>query len=240
MDRLDKIIAGQTGLSRKDVHKAVAAGRICVDGKIASKADIKIDPQNCTITLDGAEISYKKYRYFLLNKPAGVVTESANKQRATVMDIFRNEPRWENLFPVGRLDKDTTGLLLITDDGDYAHRVISPKSRVEKRYVVWVDAPVPESACHRFSEGIVLADGTVCLPAEINISSKEPCCAEIVVYEGKYHQIKRMLGVLDLGVERLHRASVATLSLPDNLAAGEYVELTAEQAYSVFTNVENE
>ena len=132
------------------------------------------------------------------------------------------------------MDKDTTGLLLITDDGDYAHRVISPKSGVEKEYQVEVDSPIPETASEEFRKGIVLADGTKCLPAEIKVWPAAKDKADIVVFEGKYHQIKRMLGTLDLGVNKLHRRRIASLYLPDNLPPGAYLEISRDMAYSVF------
>ncbi len=234
MDRLDKIVAGQTGMTRSRAHKVIAAGQVSVDGNVCKKPDTKVDPENQSILVNGQEITYKKYRYFVLNKPAGLLTASTDKTRATVLDLFRNVPRHDHLFAVGRLDKDTTGLLIITDDGDYAHKVISPKSRVEKEYLVEVDAPVTPDAKERFREGIILADGTKCLPAEICIDPENSCKASITVFEGKYHQIKRMLGVLELGVVKLHRARIASLTLPDNLKSGEFAEITREEAYSVF------
>ena len=232
MERLDKIIAGHTGLTRKEVHTAIAKGMAAVDGIVAKKADLKIDPEIQNITFQGQDICYKKFRYFLLNKPSNLLTATSDSRRETVIDLFSAEPRYKNLFPVGRLDKDTTGLLLVTDDGDYAHRVISPKSRVEKEYIAHTDLPVPDDAAEKFLNGITLADGTQCLPAKLY--KIEDNCAGIVVFEGKYHQIKRMLGVVGLGVEKLHRCRIANLLLPDKLAAGEYVELTREEAYSVF------
>ena len=232
MERIDKIIAGHTGLTRKEVHKAIAKGMAAVDGTVIKKADQKVDPENQIITFSGQEICYKKYRYFLLNKPSNLLTATSDSRRQTVIDLFSAEPRYKNLFPVGRLDKDTTGILLVTDDGDYAHRVISPKSRVEKEYIAYTDLPIPPNAAEDFLNGITLADGTKCLPAKLSAAGEK--CARIVVFEGKYHQIKRMLGVIGLGVEKLHRCRIASLSLPDKLPAGEYVELSREEAYSVF------
>ena len=230
---MDKILAGQTGMTRKEAHKAIASGIVTVDGAVVKKSDLKFDPDAAVITLEGCAIGYKKNRYFLLNKPKGILTASTDKRRVTVIDLFKGEPHYERLFAVGRLDKDTTGLLLITDDGDYAHRVISPKSRVEKEYIAKVDAPIPESAAEAFRQGIILADGTKCLPAEIKVGESDRTVAHITVFEGKYHQIKRMLGTLELGVEELHRSRIASLTLPDNLKPGEYTELSREEAYAV-------
>lgn len=234
MDRIDKVVAGLTGMTRKEVHKVLAAGRVSVDGVLLKKSDAKIDPETQMVALDGCELIYKKYRYFILNKPSGLLTASTDKKRETVMDLFSGEPHYDRLFPVGRLDKDTTGLLLVTDDGEYAHRVISPKSGVEKEYVAIVDTPISDSAKDEFAKGIVLADGTKCLPAELRITNSEGTQVEIVVFEGKYHQIKRMLGVVGAGVVALHRKRIANLILADNLPNGEYVEITREEAYSVF------
>lgn len=234
MDRIDKILAAQTGMTRKEAHKVIASGAVAVDGNVVKSKDFKVNPETQSITLSGNPIGYKKNRYFLLNKPAGVLTASTDKSRETVIDLFKAEPHYERLFAVGRLDKDTTGLLIITDDGDYAHRVISPKSGVEKEYIAVVDGEIPQNAESVFAEGIVLADGTKCLPAKLVVAGQDRREAHITVFEGKYHQIKRMLGTLELGVNKLHRKRISSILLPDNLAAGEYIEIDRETAYSVF------
>lgn len=233
MDRLDKIISAATGLTRKETRRAISGGLVEVNRIIEKKADRKVDVQTDMITLEGRNIGYKEHVYYLLNKPKGLLTASADRRRETVLDLFRSEPRYGKLFAVGRLDKDTTGLLLVTDDGDYAHKVISPKSRIEKEYRALVDAPLPPDAVQAFEKGIVLADGTQCLPARVREDEQDPRCVYITVFEGKYHQIKRMLGTLDMGVEELRRIRIAGLKVPDGLAEGEYVEISRENAMSV-------
>lgn len=233
MERLDKILSAQTGMSRKDSRRAIAEGAVCVNTVPVKKPETKIEPLNDKISLNGREVEYEKFVYYLLNKPAGLLTASTDSRRPTVLDLFKNEPRYSKLFAVGRLDKDTTGLLLITDDGEYAHKVISPKSRIEKEYEITVDAPIPETAAEAFEKGIVLADGTKCLPAKIKVDKQNNFRGFITVFEGKYHQIKRMLGTMELGVVTLRRLRIANLVLPEGLAEGEFVRLTRERAYSV-------
>ncbi len=223
--RLDKFISDQKNLPRKDCRKLIWSGAVTVDGAIERAIDRKIDPEKNGISLKGEDISYKKFVYIMLNKPKGVLSAASDKSRETVIDLVPDGLKRKNLFPVGRLDKDTTGLLIITDDGDFAHQVISPKSEIPKRYSVLLDGELPEDASDKFKKGVVLADGTKCLPAELYPSPENPNLCEVVIFEGKYHQIKRMFGVLDLGVEELKRLSIGELKLPQNLEVGSCLEL---------------
>ena len=232
--RLDKIIASQTTLSRSQVEKLIRAGKVLVDGKAARKADQKADPDLSEIVLDGRPLRYEKYAYFMLNKPAGVLSATKEPGRNTVIDLVEAETGRRGLFPVGRLDRDTTGLLLVTDDGDFAHKVISPKSDIEKAYRARLDGPVDERIIRRFSEGIVLADGTLCLPAALEVLESENASGdeshvEIVVQEGKYHQVKRMFGVVGLGVVSLRRVRIGGLELDENLPEGSSRPLSEEE-----------
>ncbi|MBQ6847412.1 MAG: rRNA pseudouridine synthase [Clostridia bacterium] len=231
LQRLDKIIASQSGISRTDAKADIRHGLVSVDGAVSRDPSVLISVENAEIIYKGQAVSYKKYIYIVMNKPKGVLSASNDKNRKTVVDLVPPELSRSGLFPVGRLDKDTTGLLLITDDGQFAHRVISPKSDIKKVYEVLLDAPIPTDAVEKFSAGVVLADGTKCLPADLKII--EPQKARVEIREGKYHQIKRMFGVLDLGVNQLKRLSVGGLTLPKELNEGECRELTESELKNV-------
>lgn len=219
--RLDKLIASQTDLSRSQASALVRAGRVFVDGKRARSADQKADPDRAEIVVDGKLLRYEKYVYYMLNKPAGVLSASRDPDRPTVVDLVEASCGRKGLFPVGRLDRDTTGLLLVTDDGDFAHRVISPRSEIEKTYRVGLDGRVTAEIIRRFAEGIILADGTPCLPATLRLLEEgDAPLAEVTVQEGKYHQIKRMFGVVGLGVTTLQRIRIGELLLDKSLAEG--------------------
>ena len=221
--RLDKLIATQCGFSRKEAHRVIKSGRVAVNGKSADDISAGICPQEDRVTLDGTEILYKEHIYLMMNKPAGVLSASNDPKRETVVDLVPDHLRRNGIFPVGRLDKDTTGLLLLTDDGDFAHEVISPKKRVSKSYLVSLDGELTDDLPERFHDGITLADGTRCRPARLEIL--EPQKARLILCEGKYHEVKRMFGTADLGVTALHRESLGELALPVDLKSGETVEI---------------
>lgn len=232
--RLDKLISNQTSLSRSQVRKLVTKGKVTVNGNIVRIFDTKVDDIYDCICVDGQKINYSKFVYFLLNKPKGILSASNDKSRKTVVDLIDSKYSSRNLFPVGRLDKDTTGLLIITDDGDIAHKIISPKSKIPKTYLVELDGNLSDSIVEKFIKGVVLADGTVCSPATLEIISDNT--ARVTITEGKYHQIKRMFGTVGLGVNNLHRLSIGNLVLPDNLRAGEYSEISLD-FIKLFINV---
>ncbi len=227
LQRIDKIIASQSGISRTTAKADIKKGVVSVDGKICRDPSALISPENSEIIYNGQAISFKKHIYIVMNKPKGVLSASSDKKRKTVVDLVPPELFRQGLFPVGRLDKDTTGLLIITDDGQFAHKVISPKSNIEKLYEVCLDAPVYDDVKEKFSQGIVLADGTQCLPATLEIIEHQR--ARVKIREGKYHQIKRMFGVMNLGVEELKRLSIGGFALPDELNEGECRELTESE-----------
>lgn len=229
--RLDRYIANQTGLSRNESKEMLKSLRVTVNGKMEKNYDAKINTETDVVCLDGSKISYSEFVYILMNKPKGVLTATEDKNQKTVLDLVPADYKRKNLAPVGRLDKDTTGLLLITDDGQFSHKVISPKSDIKKVYRVVLDGPIPDNASEEFSKGIVLADGTKCLPAKLQIEGENQALVEI--REGKYHQIKRMFGVLDLGVVELKRLKVGGFSLPDDLREGECRELTEAEISSI-------
>ncbi|MCI8359997.1 MAG: rRNA pseudouridine synthase [Clostridiales bacterium] len=225
--RLDKILASQTDLSRSQAAALIRTGRVLVDGKRARSADQKADPDRAEIVIDGQPLRYEKYVYYMLNKPAGVLSASRDPDRPTVVDLVEAGGGRKGLFPVGRLDRDTTGLLLLTDDGDFAHRVISPKSGIEKIYHARLDGRVTPDMIQRFAEGVTLADGTPCLPAGLRLLEEgDAPLAEVAVQEGKYHQIKRMFGVVGLGVTALQRIRIGGLVLDKGLVEGACRPLT--------------
>lgn len=202
----------------------IRAGRITVDHCPVSSPEFQLDPETSVVALDGQEIGYKKFRYFMMNKPSGILTEDVDTLLPEELSRLR-------LFPVGRLDKDTTGLLLLTNDGDYAHRVISPKYEVWKCYEAETEGIPDEKDAAVFAGGIPLSDFT-CLPAELIPSGGNTC--RVLVREGKYHQVKRMLGYVGKPVLHLHRLSIGALQLKSELEPGFVCEISQEEADLVF------
>ncbi len=229
MERLDKIVALLTGGSRKDARGMVLRGRVTVNGAVSGNIALKVDPNKDDIKIDGQSYTYKKYVYIMINKPKGILSASNDKTRETVVDLVKPEYNREGLFPVGRLDKDTTGLLIITDDGDFGHKVISPKSMIEKEYLVTLDKPITRDGIKTLEAGVILADGTVCRPAKVKPANHGSTKIYITITEGKYHEIKRMLGVIGLGVDELDRVRIGNLCKDDKLKHGQYRELTPEE-----------
>ena len=221
--RLDKYISDCGAASRREIKQIVKAGRVSVNGLPAKAPEEKIDADSVEVRVDGALLSYKKYRYYMLNKPAGLLSATDDGKQETVIDLFPPELKKAGLFPVGRLDKDTTGLLLITNDGDFAHKVISPKSGIIKTYHAHTSEPADASDVEAFAEGLILADGTQCRPAGLTLLRDGSCLVEVT--EGKYHQVKRMLASRGKPVTALKRLSIGALSLDDDLSPGQFREL---------------
>ena len=236
-ERLDKYIASQTTLSRKEAQRAIREKRVTLNGDIVRSPDVKSDPDADTVTLDGKALSYKQYVYYMMNKPQGVVSATEDKLERTVLDILPAEYRRDGLFPAGRLDKDTTGLLILTNDGDYAHRMLSPKKHVTKRYIAALDKIPGEEISARFEEGIVLGDGTVCKSGQARILDHNR--VEVVISEGKYHQVKRMFAALGYHVTALERIQIGALALDRSLADGQTREMTENEAQAVFLSPDN-
>ena len=232
LQRLDKLLADQTTLSRRDATARIRSGRVAVDGVPVRDPSRKVDETACAITLAGQAIAYRRYLYIMLNKPAGILCVSRDPHAPTVVDLLDETERCRDLFPAGRLDKDTTGMVLLTDDGDYAHRMLAPKKHVDKRYLVTLDAQVNEETCRAFAAGMTLANGDVCREAVCEILPNKQ--ALVTLREGKYHQIKRMFAACGYHVEALHRLSMGGLELDPALAPGEYKILTDNEAMTVF------
>ena len=230
--RLDKLLADMGIASRKELRDVIRAGRVQVDGLPETHPERKLDPEQARITLDGETLRYQRFHYYMLDKPVGVVTATEDKKQQTVLDLLTPEMRRMGLFPVGRLDKDTSGLLLLTDDGDFAHRVISPKSCIKKRYYAEVEGEADAEDAEAFSRGIILGDGTQCLPAQLEALGGGRCI--ITVMEGKYHQVRRMLASRGKPVLVLRRLSIGGLELGDELGPGGYRELDEKDLCTLF------
>ena len=229
--RLDRLLSELGVASRSELRSIIRAGRVKVDGAVVTAPDRRVDAQINTISLDGELLRWQRFRYFMMDKPEGVLSVTEDRRQETVLDRLPPELKKLELFPVGRLDKDTSGLLLLTNDGDFAHRVISPKSGVEKRYRAEVEGIPDEADVRAFAEGIVLADGTHCLPARLEINGESVCY--VTVMEGKYHQVKRMLAACGKPVKHLRRLSVGSLELGESLEPGGIRELGQEDLCKV-------
>lgn len=226
MERLDKIIANRGIASRREVKELVRQGRVLVDGVPASAPDVKVSAEKVAITVDGVPVSGERYTYLLLHKPAGVLTATEDKHQPTVMELLPESLRRRGLAPVGRLDKDTEGLLLFTDDGDLLHRLISPKKQVPKVYFARHEGDSTEDDVAAFAAGLVLKDGTVCLSAKLEPLGHGESL--VTVCEGKYHQVRRMLASRGHFVTYLERRSEGPLSLGD-LPRGQARALTENE-----------
>jgi 16S rRNA pseudouridine516 synthase len=189
--RLDKLISDGGAASRREAKALVQAGRVLVDGRPAASAADKYDPEAVSVTVNGVPLGVTKHIYLMLNKPAGVLSATEDPRSSTVLDLLPEEYRRRKPFPVGRLDKDTTGLLLLTDDGDFAHRVISPRHKVPKLYEAEVEGTPTAEDVRAFEKGLRLSDGTECLPARLLPAGGS--LVRVEVFEGRYHQVKRML-----------------------------------------------
>ncbi len=222
--RLDKMLADMGYGTRSEIRKACREKRIAVNGIVTRDSSVHIDPETDVISVDGEPVIYTEYVYFMLNKPSGVIS-AVRDDRETVVDLIDCGVR--GLFPVGRLDRDTEGLLLITNDGMLGHQLLSPKHHVEKEYAVTVKNPLKETDIQRIRRGITIDGGEVCRPAEMNILDAYHCT--VILTEGKYHQVKRMFQALDNEVAALKRIRMKHLVLDPKLAPGEYRELTAEE-----------
>jgi len=234
--RLDKLISAAAGVSRTEAKAMLRAGRVRLDGDPVTDGAVRAE-ETAELTLDGAPLRYRKHVYLMMHKPAGVLSATEDRRDRTVLDLLPEALRRQELFPAGRLDKDTTGLLILTSDGDFCHRVISPKQEVWKRYLAVTAGPLLPEHAARFREGLRLEDGLCCLPAGLEIlrSGEESECI-VTLREGKFHQVKRMLAACGAPVTRLHRLSVGGLELDPALAPGEARELTEEERERVFSS----
>lgn len=224
--RLDKLLTHLNCGSRKEVGAFIRAGRVAVDGAVVRDPAYKVDPDLASVALDGQLQCYRAQRYFMLNKPAGVITASRDGRHRTVLDLFPESER-RGLFAVGRLDKDTEGLLIVTDDGALSHALMSPGRHVPKVYEAVVEGTLAPDAAARFAAGLTLKDGTVCLPAKLEILSEAPAqTVRVTLREGKYHQVKRMVAAVGGLVVGLRRVRLGGLALDPALGPGAFRMLT--------------
>lgn len=231
VQRLDKIISNLGYGSRKEIKAIARKGLIEVDGVIVKDSSMNVDPEKSIIKINGEEIFYREYIYLMMNKPDGVISATHDNRDETVIDLLEIDHQAFDPFPVGRLDKDTVGLLLLTNDGELNHRLISPKWKVDKVYYAKIDKKVTEKDIEAFKKGITLDDGYVCKEAKLEIlnASDEGSEINLTIQEGKFHQVKRMFEAVDKKVVYLKRIEFGGLSLDEELEEGEYRELTEEE-----------
>lgn len=236
MDRLDKILVSQNVGSRKEVQKLIKDGAVCINGECVKQPQCKVDAVTDEITVGGQPLLYSKYVYIMMNKPAGVLSASNDKRAETVIDLLPEEFKRPGLFPAGRLDKDTEGLLIITNDGEFAHNMLSPKKHVEKKYIAQLDGEVTEEMIKAFEKGIVFADGTECMPAKLETDSEnaDKTTAVVTICEGKFHQVKKMFAVCGKNVVHLKRISIGNLYLDGKLPIGGCKMLSNLDKLSIF------
>lgn len=225
--RIDKALSENLCITRKEAKKMLSDARVKIDSEICKKSDFKIDTEKSVVEIDGKKLNLSQYIYIMMNKPSGVVSATTDAQDVSVVNILPPEYKRKNVFPAGRLDKDTVGFILLTNDGDFAHRILSPKNHIEKTYEADIQKDLSDEDIMCFENGIVLSDGTKCIKAKCKMIDDKK--AQIKIVEGKYHQVKRMFASLDNKVLKLKRTSMGNLTLDENLAPGECRIITAEE-----------
>lgn len=225
--RLDKYLADSHVGSRSEVKEHIKKGRVSVNGMVIKDPSYHVGGDDDVVCC-GHSVSHRHHYYYMLNKPPGIVSATEDTREKTVMDLFPEKLR-KRLFPVGRLDKDSVGLLIICDDGETAHRLLSPSHHVDKKYMIKTDEPLSDEDVKVFASGMTLEDGTVLQSALLEISDEDSCEAFVTIHEGKYHQIKRMIQRCGKNVVYLKRLSMGALQLDPALAEGVYRELSDEE-----------
>lgn len=232
LQRIDKILSSQNIASRSEVKEMIKKRRIAVDGKTIIKSDEKFDPETAVITVDGETVCFKKYLYIMMNKPSGVLSASNDRYAKTVIDLLPPELQRDGLFPAGRLDKDTEGFILITDDGELAHKMLSPKSHVYKLYQAVVDKSLTNDDVIAFEQGITCGELTF-LPAAMKILDEHTALVEIC--EGKFHQVKKMFQAVNANVLHLKRLRIGNVFLDETLLSGQCRELTDSELSDILS-----
>ena len=231
LKRLDRLLSDLGVGTRSELRQIIRSGRVSVDGAAVTQPERKFDGERCDIALDGQSFVWRETRTYMMDKPAGVLSATEDSRQKTVFDVLPPQLRRMGLAPVGRLDRDTSGLLLLTNDGELAHRIISPRSGIPKRYLAEVEGEPDEQDVRAFLEGLTLADGTRCLPARLKPLGGGRCL--VTVTEGKYHQVKRMLAARGKPVRALRRIAVGALELDESLGPGGFRELSEEDLCKV-------
>lgn len=223
--RLDKFLSAQTVFTRTDISKLLWKRKVSVNGKITREGEMKIDPEKDKVEVSGKEILYREKMYILLNKPAGYVSATEDKNDLTVIDLVPDELKRKDIFPAGRLDKDSEGMVFITNDGPLSHRILSPKKHIPKYYMVKLSEKFGENYEDLFSKGITINGGEECLPARVKCCPSTEKVAFIELFEGKFHQVKRMFEAVENNVEKLVRIQMGGLPMPVELELGSCMEL---------------
>ena len=223
--RLDKYLAETAQCTRSEAKALLAKGRVTVNGAVCRKGDTQLKEADA-VAVDGKVLAYRQFVYLMLNKPEGVVSASTDKRDTTVVDLVGDAYPRRELFPAGRLDKTSTGFVLVTDDGAFAHDILAPRRHVPKTYEVLLDTPLTPEMAAGFAAGVRLADGQRLQPAELSPGPDGPCSARVVLRQGVYHQIKRMFGVYGAGVNELRRTAIGGLALDAALGPGGFRELS--------------
>lgn len=227
--RLDKFVAQAMQITRSESRTLITKGKVTVGGAVCRKADAQVEENADDVCALGQPLGVQRFVYLMLNKPDGVVSASTDGRDTTVVDLVKDAFPRRQLFPAGRLDKTSTGFILLTDDGNFAHDILAPKRHVSKTYTVVLDAPVTDEMVRGFETGVTLADGQTMDPAGLIPDETDPCRCTVVLHQGVYHQIKRMFGVYDVGVNGLHRTAIGGLALDAALAPGQWREITPEE-----------
>lgn len=233
-ERLDKLISSQSMMTRSDASRLIKGGCVKINGVTAKNIAEKVDGTWDVIEINNERFIYKKYIYIMMNKSTGIVSASRDPKEKTVIDIVPENLKRPNLFPAGRLDKDTTGFVLITDDGDFAHNILSPKHHIEKTYLATTDVLIEDEYLDNIRNGMTSGEDTF-MPSEIELieNDKNPVY-KIILHEGKYHEIKRMIGASNANLTSLKRIKMGNLSLDENLKANECREITEEEKNMIY------
>ena len=229
IQRIDKIISSQMNISRNDARSLIKGGSVSCDGNVVTDSAFKVDAEKSEVTVDGKPLFYKEHVYIMMNKPEGVVSATNDPKTKTVIDLVPENMKRKNLFPAGRLDKDTVGFMLITDDGDFAHRILSPSRHVEKTYIAHLRDTLTREGKAILEKGAVLSDGTECMDAKVRIIDDAGKEVEIIIREGKYHQIKRMFASVGNEVVFLKRIAIGGLYLDESLESGQSREISEKE-----------
>lgn len=232
--RLDKYLAETAQCTRSEAKTMLSKGRVTVNGAMCKKGDAQLK-EGDSVAVDGQPLSYQKFVYLMLNKPEGVVSASTDKRDTTVVDLVGDAYPRRELFPAGRLDKTSTGFVLLTDDGGFAHDILAPKRHVSKTYTVVIDTPLTDEMRKGFAEGVTLADGTALSPAEVEVLTPDGLTVRVKLKQGVYHQIKRMFGMYGAGVNALHRDAIGGLALDPALEPGQWRELSDDEVAEITT-----
>lgn len=230
--RLDKYVAEAAQCTHSSARSLIQKGRVSVNGAVCKKADTQLKESDA-VAVGGETLEHKRFVYIMLNKPQGVVSASEDRRDTTVIDLLGDAYPRRQLFPAGRLDKASTGFVLLTDDGSFAHDILAPKRHVAKTYRVVIDTPLTEQMRAGFAGGVTLADGTALSPAEVSALTDDGLTVRVVLRQGVYHQIKRMFGVYGAGVNELHREAIGGLALDGSLAPGQWREMTEDEVAKI-------